>query len=143
MSTEDNKAIIRRWVDAWNTQNVAAVDDFVTPDYVRHDPNVPEVRGPAAEKQLMTMFLSAFPDLHLTIEDLVAEGDRVVMRLMARGTHQGQLLGIPPTNRHIAISSLEIFRLAGGKITEQWVTMDALGMLQQLGAIPMPRQPGT
>ncbi len=139
MSAEENKAIIRRWVDAWHSRNVAAVDDFVTSDYVRHDPNLPEVRGPAAEKQLMTMFLSALPDLHFTIEDLVAEGDTVVARYTARGTHQGELLGIPPTNRHVAISVLEIYRLVDGKIAEQWVTMDALGMMQQLGVIPVPQ----
>ncbi len=142
MSPEANKNIIRRWVDVWHSKNVAAVTDCVTADYVRHDPNVPEIRGIPAEQQLMTMFLTAFPDLHFTIEDLLAEGDTVVSRLTARGTHQGELFGIPPTNRHITISAVEIYRLADGKIAEQWAIMDTLGMLQQLGALPTPGQPG-
>jgi steroid delta-isomerase-like uncharacterized protein len=137
MSTQENKAIIRRWVDAWNTKNViAAIDDFITADFVRHDPSVPELRGRAAEHELMTMFLSALPDLHFTIEDLIAEGDRVVTRYTARATQQGALLGIPPTNRQFVLSIVEIYRLVDGKIAEQWVVQDSLGLFQQLGVIP-------
>ena len=76
MSLEENKAIIRRWAEVWNQGNLDAVDEFVSDTYVRHDPNTPEVRGPEEEKQLMAMYLSAFPDLHFTIEDMVAEGTR-------------------------------------------------------------------
>jgi steroid delta-isomerase-like uncharacterized protein len=141
MGAEDNKAVVRRWVELWNTQNVSAVNEMVTSDYVRHDPNAPEVRGPEAEKQLVTMYLTAFPDLHLTIEDLIAEGDRVVGRYTVRGTHQGELLGIPPSNTRVTIMAVEIYRLAEGKIAEQWVIIDALGMMQQLGAIPTPGSP--
>jgi steroid delta-isomerase-like uncharacterized protein len=140
MSTEENKALIRRWVELWNRQNVAAVDDMVDPSYVRHDPNIAEMRGADAEKQLITMALSAFPDLNFTIEDLIAEGDRVVGRYTMRGTHQGEWLGIPPTNTALTLSVMEIYRIADGKIAEQWVILDALGMLQQLGVIPVPGQ---
>jgi predicted ester cyclase len=90
----------------------------------------------------MAMYLSAFPDLHFTIEDMVAEGDKVVGRLPARGTHKGELLGIPPTDKQITLTMTETFRLAEGKIAEQWVNMDALGMMQQLGALSQPRQEG-
>jgi steroid delta-isomerase-like uncharacterized protein len=140
MSTEENKALVRRWVELWNSQNVAAIDEWVAPNYVRHDPNTPEVRGAEAEKQLATMFLTAFPDLHFTIEDLIAEGDKVTGRYTARGTHKGELMGIPPTNNAISLTVLEIYRIADRKIAEQWVILDALGMMQQLGVIPAPGQ---
>jgi steroid delta-isomerase-like uncharacterized protein len=141
MGAEDNKAVVRRWIELWNTHDVAAVDEMVSSDYVRHDPNAPEVRGPEAQKQLLTMFFTAFPDLHLTIEDLIAEGDKVVARLTARGTHQGELLGMPPSNTRVAIMLVDIFRLADGRIAEQWAILDILGMLQQIGAIPTPGAP--
>ena len=143
MSVEENKAIIRRWTEVWHTGNVAAVDEFVTPDYVRHDPNVPEVRGPEAEKQLIMMYLTAFPDLRFSIEDILAEGDMVVTRLTAHGTHQGELLGIPATGKQVAVPAMEIYRITGGKIAEQWVIADVLRMMQQLGVIPAPGQTPT
>lgn len=93
--SEENKAIVRRWVEAFNEGNVDAVDELVTDSYVRHDPNSPEVRGPEEEKQLIAMYRSAFPDLHFTVEDMVAEGDKVVIRVGIRATHKGELLGIP------------------------------------------------
>ena len=142
MSVEENKALVRRWVDLWNTGNLDAVGEFVTPDYVRHDPNGPEVRGPEAERQLVAMYLAAFPDLRFTVEHLVAEEDNVLARLTARGTHRGELLGIPPTGKQVTVAVMDLFRLAGGKIAEQWVAMDALGLLQQLGAVPGPAQGG-
>jgi steroid delta-isomerase-like uncharacterized protein len=142
VSLEENKEIIRRWAEVWNQGNLDAVDEFVSDTYVRHDPNTPKVRGPEEEKQLMAMYLSAFPDLHFTIEDMIAEGDKVVGRLTARGTHKGELLGIPPTDKQITLTMTETFRLGEGKIAEQWVNMDALGMMQQLGAVSQPRQEG-
>jgi steroid delta-isomerase-like uncharacterized protein len=136
MSLEENKALVRRWVALWNTGNSGAVDELVTPDYVRHDPNGPEIRGPEAERRLVEMYLAAFPDLTFTIEHLIAEGDTVAARLTARGTHRGELLGIPATGRAITVAVFELYRLSDGKIAEQWVTMDALGLMQQLGALP-------
>ena len=140
MSAEEHKAIIRRWIEVWHSRDVDAVKEYLTPEYVRHDPNVPEVRGPDAEQHLMTMYLTALPDLHFTIEDLIAEGDTVVARLTAHGTQHGELFGIPPTHRPVAVTAVDIFRLVDGKIAEQWVTMDALGLMQQLGVIPAPAQ---
>jgi steroid delta-isomerase-like uncharacterized protein len=142
---DDNRTVVRRWMEAWNgglAGLVRAVDELMADDYVRHDPNTPEVRGRKAQKQLVTMFLTAFDDLHLTIEDLVAEGDKVAGRITVRATHKGELFGIPPTGRQVTVSMLEIYRLAGDKIAEQWIVMDALGMMQQLGAIPTPEQTG-
>jgi steroid delta-isomerase-like uncharacterized protein len=140
MTPENNKTLVRRWIELWNNQNVAAVDELVTTDFVRHDPNTPEVRGATAEKQLITMVLTAFPDIHFTIEDLVAEGDMAAGRYTLRGTHQGEWLGIPPTHKAVTLTVSEFYRIAEGKIAEQWVLLDALGMLQQLGVIPAPGQ---
>jgi steroid delta-isomerase-like uncharacterized protein len=134
--SEENKAIVRRLVEAFNEGNIDAVDELVTDSYVRHDPNSPEVRGPEQEKQLIAMYRSAFPDLYVTIEDMVAEGDKVVIRVAIHATHKGELLGIPPTDKQLTFTSTEICRLAEGRIDEQWVNFDALGMMQQLGAIP-------
>lgn len=138
--SEENKAIVRRWVEAFNEGNLDAVDELVTDSYVRHDPNSPEVRGPEEEKQLIAMYRSAFPDLHFTIEDMVAEGDKVVIRVSISATHKGELLGIPPTDKQLMFTATETYRLAEGKIAEQWVNMDTFGMMQQLGTIPDPGQ---
>jgi steroid delta-isomerase-like uncharacterized protein len=136
--SEENKAVVRRWVEAFNEGNLDAVDDLLTDSYVRHDPNSPEVRGPEEEKQLIAMYRSAFPDLRFTVEDMVAEADKVVARVGISATHEGELLGIPPSGRRLSFTAMELYRLEGGKIDEQWVNVDTLGMMQQIGAIPAP-----
>ena len=136
MSVEENKAIVRRWVEAWNQQDVAIVDELIPPEYVRHGNDAPEIHGQEAERQLLQMYLRAFPDLHFTVEDLIAEGDRVVVRYTVRGTQRGDLPGVPASNRAGEIAVMEEYRLANGKIVEQWVVADMLGLMQQLGAIP-------
>jgi steroid delta-isomerase-like uncharacterized protein len=138
VSVEQNKALVRQWVELWNTKNVDAVDQLVAPSYVRHDPNVPEVHGPENQKQFISMVFAAFPDLQLTIHDLFGEEDRVSLRITLKGTQQGEWLGIPPTQKKITLQVLENYRFTEGQIAEQWVVMDALGMLQQLGVIPTP-----
>lgn len=138
MSAEENKAIVRRWVEIWNTKDLDAVEDLLTPDYVRHDPNAPEISGAAAEAQFVGMVLTAFPDMHITIDKVVAEGDTVVGLLTLRGTQRGEFNGIPPTQKQVVFTSTETFRLHGDRIAEQWVSMDTLGFLQQLGVIPTP-----
>jgi len=140
VSAEENKALIRRWGELWNAGDAAAIAELVAPDYVRHDPNGPEVRGPNAERQLVELYRAAFPDLRFTIEHLVAEGDLVVAHLTVRGTHRGELLGIPPTGTPITLAAMELYRIRDGKVAEQWVALDALGLLQQLGAVPTPGQ---
>jgi steroid delta-isomerase-like uncharacterized protein len=136
--SEENKAVVRRWVEAFNEGNLDAVDDLLSDSYVRHDPNSPEVRGPEEEKQLIAMYRAAFPDLRFTVEDMVAEEDKVATRLGISATHEGELLGIPPTQQRLSFTAMEIYRLEGGKIDEQWVNVDTLGMMQQIGAIPAP-----
>ncbi len=139
MSTEQNKSIVRRWVEeGWNKHNPAVVDQLYAPDYVQHEPPPETVNSSDALKQYVSMFLTAFPDLQLTIEDLIAEGDKVVWRLNSKGTHQGLFMGIPATGKTAVVAGAVIFRLENSRIVEGWVNIGALGLLQQLGAIPMP-----
>jgi steroid delta-isomerase-like uncharacterized protein len=141
VSTEENKAIARRMVDAWNRGDPDALDGVMAPDYLFHDPADPALpRGPEGAKQQLTAFRTAFPDLRMTIEAEVAEGDLVVVRLAGAGTHRGAFMGVPPTGRRVTLSSIEVMRVERGKIAEHWDELDALGLLQQLGAMPTPGQ---
>jgi steroid delta-isomerase-like uncharacterized protein len=122
--------------EALNQQNLAGMEELCAPDYVLHGTGVFGDMDLAAMKQLVTAFVTAFPDAHWTVEDLIAEGDKVVTRYTFRGTHQGELMGIPATGRVVTYTGIYISRLAGGKFVEDWVSFDALGLMQQLGAIP-------
>lgn len=137
MRTEENKAVVRRYAEqVWNGGDLTAVEEFIAPDYVRHDPGLPmEVRGPDGVRAVIVAYRTALPDLHLTLDDTLADGDKVVLRLDVRGTHQGDLMGIPPSGRAVEITAIEIFRLDGGKIVEQWVAVDNLGLMRQIGAL--------
>ncbi len=136
MSAEENKALTRRGVEeVWNQKNLAIVDELGAPDYVSHNPAM-TTHGLEQYKQLVTMYFSAFPDLHLTIEGQIAEGDKVVTRWTARGTHQGSFMGIPPTGKQTVVTGITIDRYVNGKATESWNNIDDLGLLQQLGVIP-------
>lgn len=139
MSTEDNKAAYRQFIEeVMNKKNVAAIDTFIDPNQVEHfaPPGTPG--GSEGTKQLFGMFLTAFPDLHVTVEDMIAEGDKMVSRITISGTQQGAFMGIPPTSKQFSITSIEISRIAGGKIVEHWAEIDALGLMQQLGVVPAP-----
>jgi steroid delta-isomerase-like uncharacterized protein len=136
MSLEQKKAVVRRcWQECFNKRNLAIVDEFVATDYVWHGPSQ-EVSGPEGIKQLITVFLTAFPDLQMTFEDQVGEGDKIASRWTMRGTHQGDLFGIPPTGKQVTFTGLVISRMVGNQITEEWEHFDQLGLLQQLGAVP-------
>jgi predicted ester cyclase len=139
MTTEQNKAIVRRWfAEMINTNNAGIAEELIHPRYVNHF--LPGQTGPGAEKQIMTLFFSAFPDLQGTIEDLFAEGDRVAVRLVWRGTNSGSFNGMQPTHKQVAFGTTNIFRLVDGKIAENWPQVDMMGLMQQLGAIPAPGQ---
>lgn len=141
MSTENNKALIRRFYEeVFNQKKRAAIDEFSDPNYVDHTapPGLPA--GIEGQKQLIGMYLTAFPDLHLTVEDMIAEGDKVVSRWSGSGTHQGKFMGIPPTGKQGTVTGIEIIRIAGSKFVEHWMELDALGLLQQLGVVPAPGQ---
>jgi steroid delta-isomerase-like uncharacterized protein len=142
MSTEDHKALIRRLCDeGWNQGNLATLDEIISPNFVDHSPMVPNLSlGSEGYKQFVIASRTACPDFWVTIEDLIAEGDTVVMRITCGGTHQGAWLGIPPTGKQFTETGIYIFRIAGGKVVERWGNQDDLGMMQQLGLVPTLRQ---
>lgn len=138
MSAEAHKALIRRWWDGLNQGNAAElIDEIYAPAYVLHDPSLPEpVSGLEGIHEFITSINEAFPDLHTTVEDLVAEGDRVVQRVTFRGTHQGEFMGVPATGNAVSVWAVVISRFAGGKVAEEWQLVDSLTLMQQLGVIP-------
>ena len=136
--SEGNKFVIRRsFEELWNKGNLSVADELFTPNYAHHDPSTLDVgRGPESEKKRATLYRTAFPDLRLTIEDIIAEGETVMARWSCRGTHKGDLNGIAPTGKQFAISGVTVCRISNGKVVEGWVNWDALGLMQQLGAVP-------
>ena len=141
--SELNKALVQRFVEeAFNESNLDVADEIYSPNLVSHEPTGPEERSPEYVKNFVNMYLSAFPDGRTTIEGLVAEGDRVAYRWTYRGTHQGELMGIPPTGREVTITGITIDRISGAKIVEEWNNFDQLGLLQQLGVVPTPGAAG-
>ena len=141
MSTDSNKALVRRLVDeVQNRGIIAAVDEIAAPTFVNHSapPGMPSNRE--GVKQITLLFRRAFPDGAMTVEDMIAEGDTVATRKTFRGTHQGEFMGIPPTGRRVAIELIDIVRVVDGRVVEHWNVVDNLGLLQQLGVLPPPRQ---
>jgi predicted ester cyclase len=141
--TTSNKATLRRIRDAVNTGDEEliskTVDEVVAPDVLIPTPLPIEAAGAQAAKQVWAILLRGLPDLHLTIEDLIAEGDKVVMRASVTGTHQGEYMGLPPTGKSITYNEIFIFRFAGGRIAEMWGVVDVFSQMKQLGVIPAQR----
>jgi len=138
MPVEENKAIARDYFEAIENKDLDWIDDHIAPDFVRHDPGLPfEVRGPEGVRQLADVFHTGFPDLRLDIEDVIGEGDKVLVRLTIRGTHQGELMGITPTGKEVEVPVLDLFRIADGRLAEHWAAIDNLGMMRQLGIVSM------
>jgi steroid delta-isomerase-like uncharacterized protein len=140
--SEENKALVRRsFEEIFNQGNLDAVEEIFASDHVLHDPTSPEeIRGTEGMRQYVSMYRTAFPDLQQIIEDQVVEGEKVATRLMGRGTHQGDLMGIPPSGNRVEAPGIVISRISGDKIAESWANYDAMGMMQQLGVIPQPGQ---
>jgi steroid delta-isomerase-like uncharacterized protein len=139
--SEENKALVRRYFEEiWDKGNLDLIDELFTTNFVRHGPTGTEgeVRGLEGFKGLVSMYRSAFPDLRVPVEDLIAEGERVVTRWAARGTHQGELMGIAPTGNQASVTGIIVDRISGGKIEEEWVDYDTLHLMQQIGAVPQP-----
>lgn len=133
MSVEENKALARGYFEAFLSNDHAWMDEHIAPEFVRHDPGLPfEVRGPEGVKQLGPALLDPFPDMQLDIEDEVAEGDKVLIRLTLRATHQGEFAEIPPTGRKVEVGVLDLFRISDGKLREQWAMIDSMGLMQQI-----------
>jgi steroid delta-isomerase-like uncharacterized protein len=140
MPTEQNKALVRRVFAALNQGNLAVIDEMTTPTYVHHDPANPQVRSREDYRQWFAGLRTAFPDLQFTIEDLIAEGEKMVCRYTFRGTHTGQWRGMPATGKQVVVTGITISHMVEGKAVEDWHNADALGLLQQLGVIPAPGQ---
>jgi steroid delta-isomerase-like uncharacterized protein len=141
MSLAENKAVVRRLLEeVINEGHQVVADELVTSNFVDHNPMPGFPPNREGFKKSFVTFRAAVPDLRYTIDDIIAEGDKVVVRWTAKGTHKGEMLGIPPTGKKVAISGVDVFRLAKGQLVELWLSWDQLGMLQQMGVIPMPGQ---
>jgi steroid delta-isomerase-like uncharacterized protein len=142
MALDENKALYRRWFEEVVTaRDLQLADDLLAPDYVLHFPGLPGPVDRAGHKQLLQMFHHAFPNWQETVEDVIAEGDKVVIRVTGTGTHEGDFQGVPPSHTRVTATGVGIGRIAHGQIVESWAAYDALGLLQQIGAIPKPGAP--
>ena len=138
MSTEQNKSIVRRWVEeGWNKRNLALIDELYAPEFYQHETGPETVVNREALKPFVAGYLAAFPDLQFTIEDLIAEGDKVVWRFKATGNNTGPFMGGPVTGKSVAVTGTITFRLENSRMAEAWLNLDVLGLLQQVGVIPM------
>ena len=144
MSTEQNKAAVRRLWEGFNAHNLDVWDEVCTPNYINHDPGLPV---PDADlqtiKQIIGGLQAAFPDMTSSEEDLIAEGDKVVVRMTFRATHKGEFMGVAASGKAVTFSGIFIDRLTGGKIAEQWVVFDVMGLMTQIGGVPAPGQGGS
>lgn len=143
MSAKDLKTLMRRFIEEWNKGKAAAmavIDEMYTTDFVSHGGGGEDIRGIKNVKKSTSEEFSAFPDQHFTIEDMIVEGDKLAARISMTGTHKGEYMGAPPTNKKITIRAIAIERFAGGKIVEEWGMYDTLSLMQQLGAVPTPKK---
>jgi predicted ester cyclase len=139
VSTAENKAVYRRFIEeGFNQGKLDTLDELLAPTYRDYDAPPGTPPGPAGIKQIVTLFRIAFPDLQITVDEQAAEGDLVTSRLTMRGTQHGELFGVPPTGKAVAMGGLTMIRMADGKLIEGWVKNDTFGLLQQLGALPAP-----
>jgi steroid delta-isomerase-like uncharacterized protein len=138
MSSEDSKAVVKRFRDALNAGDVEGAVAVLAPNVVVHMQSAPEPLTRESFKQLGQFMLSAFTGGVATVDDMIVDGDMVVSRLTFRGTHTGALMGIPPTGKSVTIAETIIDRIAGGQIVESWRLFDQMAMMQQLGVLPTP-----
>jgi steroid delta-isomerase-like uncharacterized protein len=136
MPAEENRAVIRRaYEEMWNERNVDAVDELVTGDFLNHPAINQQRRGRQNLKEVIRIFEKAFPDFRYELEDIVAEGDKVAVRDVFTGTHEGDFMGIPATGNHVTMQTIHIYRFEGGRIAEHWAVRDEMGMMRQLGVV--------
>jgi steroid delta-isomerase-like uncharacterized protein len=139
MTPEEGNALINRFYDeGWNANNLDVYDELVTEDFVDHQaiPGLPP--GREGFKMLNSMFRSAMPDVWVTVDDIITDGDRVAARWTSTGTHQGDLFGIPPTGNAVKITATVVYRTEDGRLAEGWINRDDFGLMRQLGVIPTP-----
>ena len=133
-STEENKQLARDYIKAFAAGDEAWLRRHIAPEFRRNDPGLPlEVRGPEGVTQLVAGFRAGIPEMALHIEDVIAEGEKVLVRLRAKGTHSGDLMGVPPTGRPIEIDVFDLLQFRDGVLVEQWALIDNLGLLRQIG----------
>ena len=138
-TTEKNKAtILRFWEEVFNERELSLIEELFTTDWVYHGVGGQKIYGLKGLKEFLTDYYSAFPDIQVKVENLVAEGDKVVSHVTSRGTHKGELMGIAPTGKQVTVPVICISRFVGGKIVEDWEMIDLFGMMQQLDVIPSP-----
>lgn len=139
MTSKANKFTMQRFVEFINTASETMAEELISPNAVFHVPGSPEpMRGPAGYLAIIEMMRGGFPDIQWTLEEMVAEGDRVAARFIMRGTHQGTFFGVPPTGKKISVQAMNIYRLSNNKFVEEHGQPDMLGLLQQIGAVPSP-----
>ena len=138
MSAGENKTIARRSYEAINQKNLDALDEVIASNITDHDPAPGQGPGLEGVKQYFSSLHAAFPDVQLNVEDMIAEGDKIVARLSVSGTHQGEFMGIEPTGNRVTITGIDILRIEDGKIVEHWGNFDDLGVMQQLGVMEQP-----
>lgn len=140
MSIEENKAVIRQWLEeGWSKGNLGLADTLIDANFVVHGAGGQAVpSGPQGVKELVAAWRTGFPDGEMSIDDLLADGDKVIVRMTWRGTHSGDFYGVRPTGKRVAVTSIGIDRVADGKIVEGWGEVDMLSMYEQLGAITPP-----
>jgi steroid delta-isomerase-like uncharacterized protein len=137
MATE-NEALVRRFFEDFCTNRQSELaDELIAGDYVSHGPQAPPAQGPDGVRARVGVYQEAV-DGRWDVQEIFAAGDRVVARWIGRGTHQGELMGVAPTGKPISVEAISVFRIAGGRIAEEWTVWDALGLLQQVGAVPAP-----
>lgn len=137
MTSEANKLTMQKFVEFINTANQAMADELISVDAIFHVPGIPQpMRGPAGYLAIIAMMRAGFPDIQWTLEEMVAESDKVAARFIMRGTHQGTFFGAPPTGKKITVQAMNIYRLSDGKFVEERGQPDMLGLLQQIGAVP-------
>ena len=137
MTTESNKKVMPRFLDFINTASEALAQELISPNAIFHVPGrVDPLKGPEGYLQIIAMMRSGFPDIQWTLEEMIAEGDKVAARFIMRGTHKGLFFGVPATGKPIQVQAMNIYRLSDGKFVEEHGQPDLLGLLQQIGAIP-------
>lgn len=136
MMSEDAKALLQRFYSEVNSGHLEVIDDVIADDFVEHEEFPGIEQNKAGVKQFFTMFRSAFPDMRMEADQIVAEGDMLCAHGTTTGTHQGEFMGMPPTGKRIEVHGFDMVRIRDGRVTEHWGLMDAMTMMQQLGAIP-------
>ena len=137
MSSDNRHLVQRLFNDLFNKGNLAVADEIIAANHINHDPATPDLgKGPDGEKQLVTLYRTAFPDLHFTIDQIIDADDFVTTRYTATGTHKAELRGVAATNKTVKVEGMAVYRVSRGRIAESWVNWDALGLMRQLGQVP-------